>query len=246
MLYLKRKLLGHTFQVAAVGAIGAVAAAGISASSQPDTSGMNNAAANASNVQAGIAQDQWNDYKTNFQPLEGKFVGEVNNWTSPQNYAKAAGDAAATVDAQYGAAKDSLARTPGMDPSSGAYQAGMTNLGLSQAATSATAQNTARQNVQNQGIAMEENALSLGKGLPATASSSAGSAAYGLSNLSNSVSNQNARNSAGIGSAVQSVANGVTSYMNNSTNPSVNSGPNGFNSSYQPAYSGFDNPDNYG
>jgi hypothetical protein len=199
-------------------AAGAVVAAGISAASQPDTSGMNNAAENASNVQAGIAQDQWNDYKTNFQPLEGKFVNEATNWTSPQNYAKAAGDAAATVDAQYGAAKDSLARTPGLDPSSGAYQAGMTNLGLSQAATSATAQNTARQNVQNQGIAMEENALSLGKGLPASASASAGSASAGLSNLSNSVSRQNANNAAGIGSAVQSVANGVTSFQG--SNPS--------------------------
>lgn len=219
-------------------AAGAVVAAGITAASQPDTSGMNNAAENASNVQAQIAQNQWNDYQTNFQPLEGKFVSEVNNWTSPQNYDKAAGDAAATVDAQYGAAKDSLARTPGMDPSSGAYQAGMTNLGLSQAATSATQQNTARQNVQNQGIAMQENALSLGKGLPASASASAGSAAAGLSNLSNSVSRQNSTSSAGIGSAVQSVANGVTSYMNNNSS--------GVNPNYATAYSGFDNPDNYG
>ncbi len=240
MLYLTRKFLGHTFQVAAIGAVGAIGAAAISASSQPDTSGMNNAAENASNTQAQIAQDQWNDYKTNFQPLEGKFVAQANNWTSPENYAKAAGDAAATVNSQFGAAKDALARTPGMDPSSGAYQAGMTNLGLSQAANSAVAQNTARQNVQNQGIAMQENALSLGKGLPATASSSAGSAAYGLSSLSNSVANQNARNSAGIGSAAQSVANGVTSYMNN--NPSNA----GFNPNYAAAYAGFDNPDNYG
>lgn len=224
---------------AAVVATG-VASAAVSAATAPDTSGMNNAAENASNTQAQIAQNQWNDYQTNFQPLEGKFVSEVNNWTSPQNYAKAAGDAAATVDAQYGAAKDSLARTPGMDPSSGAYQAGMTNLGLSQAASSATAQNTARQNVQNQGIAMQENALSLGKGLPATASASAGSAASGLSSLSNSVYNQNARTSSGIGSATQSVANGVTSYLNN------NSSSASFNPTYQTAYSGFDNPDNYG
>jgi hypothetical protein len=228
-------------------AAGTLGAAAIAAGSQPDTSAMNDASANASNTQAGIAQDQWNDYKTNFQPLEGKFVDQANNWTSPQNYEKAAGAAAATVDSAFSSAKDSLARTPGMDPSSGAYQAGMTNLGLSQAATSATQQNTARQTVQNQGIAMQENALSLGKGLPATASSSAGSAAYGLSNLSNNVSNQNARSASSIGSAVNSVANGVTSYLNNnSTNPSVNTGPNGFNASYQSSYSGFDNPDNYG
>jgi hypothetical protein len=226
--------------VAAIGAVGAIGAAAISASSQPDTSGMNNAAENASNTQAQIAQEQWQDYQTNFQPLEGKFVDQANNWTSPQNYDKAAGDASATVNAQFGAAKDQLARTPGMDPSSGAYQAGMTNLGLSQAASDASAQNTARANVQNQGIAMQENALSLGKGLPATASSSAGSAATGLSNLSNSVARQNSSNASSIGSAVNSVANGVTSYINNNSNSGVN-----------PAYvgtaaQGFDNPDNYG
>jgi hypothetical protein len=223
----------------AAAAIGAGATV-YAASQQPDTSGLNNAAENASNTQAQIAQDQWNDYKTNFQPLESKFVGQANNWTSPQNYDKAAGDAAATVNAQFGAAKDSLARTPGMDPSSGAYQAGMTGLGLQQAASSAAAQNTARQNVQNQGIAMQENALSLGKGLPATASASAGSAASGLSSLSNSVARQNAATGSGIGSAVNTIANGVTSYINNNSSSGVN--PTYAGTSAQ----GFDNPDNYG
>ncbi|RQS39785.1 hypothetical protein DIE01_16370 [Burkholderia sp. Bp8990] len=186
---------------------------------------MYNSAQDLNQTQAAIAKDQWNDYKTNFQPLEGKFVDEVNNWTSPQNYAKAAGDAAATVDSAFGSAKAQLARTPGMDPSSGAYQAGMTQLGLQQAASSATAQNSARQNVQNQGIAMQENALSLGKGLPATAAATAGSAASGLSNLGSTVAANNARNSSSIGSAVQSVANGVTSYMG--SNPS-SSGTNSY------------------
>jgi hypothetical protein len=218
--------MSASIAAAVVGVGGAL----ISASSQPDTSNMNNASANASNTQAQIAQQQWNDYQQTFQPLEGKLVGQANNWTSPGNYAKAAGDASATVNSQFGAAKDALARTPGMDPSSGAYQAGMTQLGLSQAATDATAQNTARTNVQNQGISMQENALSLGKGMPATAASAAGSAAYGLSSLSGNVARQNAANAQGIGSAAQSVANGVTSYMG--SNPAQSGGYGGFNTGF--------------
>lgn len=199
---------------AVIGGGAAIGAAVISSKGNSASNNANNAAASADQEQAQIAQNEWDDYATNFQPLEGKFVGQVNNWTSPQNYDKAAGDAAASVNSQYGAAKASLERTPGMDPSSGAYQAGMTNLGLSQAATSATQQNAARQNVQNQGIAMQENALSLGKGLPATAEAGLSSAASGLTNVSNTAYNQNARTSSSIGGAINTVANGVTNYLN--------------------------------
>lgn len=221
---------------AVIGGAAVVGAAAISASSQPDTSSLNNAAATSDQEQAQIAQNEWNNFQTTFQPLEGKFVGEANNWTSPQNYDQAAGNAAATVDAQYGSAKAQLQRTPGMDPSSGAYQAGMTNLGISQAASSATAQNAARATTQNQGIGMQEAAMNVGINEPAQAASAAGSAGYGLSSLSNSVNNQNTATGTAIGGAVQSVANGVTSYVNSNPTSSGYNFNTGFSTPTSTSY----------
>ncbi|MEJ0004378.1 MAG: hypothetical protein WDN30_14120 [Pararobbsia sp.] len=160
-----------------IGAVGSVVGAGVSASSQPDTSGLNNAAENADNVQAQIAQQQWQDYQTNFQPLEAKFVNQANNWTTPQNYDKAAGDAAATVNSQFASAKQSLERTPGADPSSGAYQAGITIWDWHRRRRVQLHKTRPGPMYKNQGIAMQENALSLGKGLPTTAADSAKNAA---------------------------------------------------------------------
>ena len=137
----------------------------------------NGAAADSTRLQSEIAQDQWNQYKRIYQPMEETYVNDAQNFDSPENYAKAAGSASATVASQFGKARDQLTRTPGLDPSSGAYQAGMTNLGLSEAASGAVAQNAARQGVKDQAYTMKTNALNLGKGLPGTASQGLGQAA---------------------------------------------------------------------
>lgn len=198
----------------AAAAVGAGAAI-YSASSQPSTSGINNAAASLDQTQAGIAQNEWNNFSTNFMPLEDSFAGQAQQWTSPQNYDKAAASAASTVDSQFANAKSQLERTPGMDPSSGAYQAGMTNIGLQQAASSAATQNNARTTTENQGIGMEEAAMNVGNGLSASANQAGSSAGNNLTGLSNLVNGQNTQSANSIGSAAQGVANGVTSFMNN-------------------------------
>lgn len=131
----------------------------------------NASAADANALQAQIARDQWERYKTIYAPLEEGMVKDAQNYDSAENYAKAAGDASATVSSQFGKAKDRLTRTPGLDPSSGAYQAGVVGLDLAQAATDATQQNAARQKVKDIAYARKTDALSLGKGLPASASS---------------------------------------------------------------------------
>lgn len=133
--------------------------------------GANDAAAYANRVQSQIARDQWERYKTVYAPLEDGMVKDAQNYDSAENYAKAAGDASATVSSQFGKAKDRLTRTPGLDPSSGAYQAGVVGLDLAQAATDATQQNAARQKVKDTAYARKTDAISLGKGLPASASS---------------------------------------------------------------------------
>ncbi len=129
----------------------------------------NSAAAYASNKQAQIAGEQWDRYKSTYAPLEDKMVADAQKYETPENFARAAGDASSTVSEQFGKARDRLTRTPGLDPSSGAYQSSVVGLDLAQAATDATQQNAARQGVKDRGYARKLDALSLGKGLPAQA-----------------------------------------------------------------------------
>lgn len=132
--------------------------------------GANDAAANATNLQAQIAREQWNKYKEIYEPLEKQMVDEAQDFANPENYAKAAGEASATVSSQFGKARDRLTRTPGLDPSSAAYQSSLVGLDLAQAANDATAQNVARQGVTDTAYARKQAALGLGKGLDTTAS----------------------------------------------------------------------------
>lgn len=142
-----------------------------------------NKAAEATALQTQIAQDQWNRYREIYEPLERKMVSEAQDYASPDNYAKAAGDASATVSDQFSKARDRLTRTPGLDPSSGAYQSSLVGLDLAQAANDATQQNLARKNVTDTAYARKQAALGVGKGLDSTASSGLGSAAGGMASL---------------------------------------------------------------
>lgn len=153
--------------------VGAVAAPVVGSLLADDNGaeGANNAAADSTRLQAEIARDQWNRYKEIYEPLERGMVEEAQNYDTPEQYAKAAGDASATVSSQFSKARDRLSRTPGLDPSSGAYQTSVVGLDLAQAASDATQQNAARQKVKDTAYARKTDALSLGKGLPANATS---------------------------------------------------------------------------
>lgn len=134
-------------------------------------------------LQTDIAKEQWDRYKEIYEPLERKIVEDSLKVTTPGEYDKAASLASSTVASQFGKAKERLRRTPGMDPSSGAYQSGMLGLDLTQAAADAVAQNNARENVKNTGYNRQITALSLGKGLDSTAANGLMSAANANNNL---------------------------------------------------------------
>lgn len=140
-------------------------------------------ASDAAAQQAAIAQEQWDTYKQIYQPLERRLVAEAQDFDSPDRYREAAGQAAADVSSQFGLARDRLMRQPGFDPSSAAAQSGMVGLDLAQAASGATAQNTARRNIRDTAWARRVDAMSLGKGLPAQASSMLSSSANTMGNL---------------------------------------------------------------
>lgn len=166
-----------------------------------------NAANNAVNLQSQIAAEQWQRYKDVYAPLESQYVKEAQNFGSDANYARAAGDASATVSQQFGKARDRLGRTPGLDPSSAAFQAGMTGLDLAQAASDATAQNAARTNVRDTAFARQGTALSMGKGLDGAAASGLGSAASNQLQLARYNQGQATNEAAGLGQFAGQILN---------------------------------------
>lgn len=178
----------------AVGA--AVAGAVVSSALAPEGPDMsssnaaNNAAAEASKQQAEIAKQQWEAYKNTYLPLEQRYVDEAKDFGSVANQNKSAQEAAAASTAAYASARERLNKTPGINPNSEAYLRATNNIGLAEAANSAAAQTGARQLVKDKGNAMITDALSMGKGLPANASSALGSSAAGLLNAGQSGFNQ--------------------------------------------------------
>jgi hypothetical protein len=134
-------------------------------------------ASDAAALQAQIAAEQWDKYIELYEPLEREYVQDAQNYDSPEQFQRAAGEASATVASQFAKARDRLQRVPGMDPSSGAYQSGILGLELGQAAADATQQNTARQMVRDTAYQRQTNALNLGKGLPGTAGNMASNSA---------------------------------------------------------------------
>lgn len=159
----------------------------------------NKGASDAAATQAAISQDQWNTYKETYQPLEKQYVADAQSFDNPANREKAAGLASSTVASQFGKARERLGRTPGLDPSSAAYSAGLAGLDTTQAAADAVGQNAARQSVEDRGWARRTDALSLGKGLPAQASAGLGSAAMINSQLAGNAQAQANATGAGIG-----------------------------------------------
>lgn len=174
----------------------------------------NDAAADANRVQAQIARDQWNRYKEIYAPLEDSMVKDAQNYDTPEQYAKAAGDASATVSSQFSKARERLTRTPGLDPSSGAYQSSLVGLDLAQAANDATQQNAARQKVKDVAYARKTDALSLGKGLPAQASSALASSAGNSLAQAQFAQGQANREAGALGDVI---GRGFSSWMNNKT-----------------------------
>lgn len=183
----------------------------------------NNSAADATMLTAEIGAEQWDRYKEMYSPLESEFVADAQNYDSPTQYQRAAGDASSTVSQQFGKARDRLGRTPGLDPSAPAFTSAMTGLDIAQAATDATQQNAARQKVKDTAYVRKTDALSLGKGLPAQASnmlSTATRSNLGLADLNNASSMYNSQ---ALGNVVNRVINptNVKNFSNWLNTPSV-------------------------
>lgn len=124
------------------------------------------------------AREDRNRTKTVFQPLQDEFIKTAKEYDSPEKQAQAAAEARADVvkamDLQRQANTRQMARM-GINPNSGRFQEQNRLDNLNTALASAGAQNAARTQVRDKGLALKADAINIGSGL---ASSTA--AAYGL------------------------------------------------------------------
>lgn len=127
-------------------------------------------------------------WETQFKPLQDQFIETAKNWDSEERQATVAAEAKADVMNNASQARQSAERnmaSMGVDPTSGRY-AGIDRAGtLATGLAAAGAENTSRNAVRKEGVAMRADAVNMGNGLavnPATSlglSSSTGSAAMG-------------------------------------------------------------------
>ena len=90
----------------------------------------------------------------------------------------------------------------------------MTGLNLAQAATDATSQNSARQKVEDTAYFRKIDALSLGKGLPAQASSALASSANNSLALSNALRQRETASAAGAGNMFGGLYKAGSNWLN--------------------------------
>lgn len=141
-------------------------------------------------------------YDEVFKPLQDEFIDTAKNWDSAERQDKLAAEAKADVINNATMARQASERnmaSMGVDPTSGRY-AGVDRAGSQATALAAAgAENTARNTVRKEGVAMRADAVNMGSGLavnPATSlglSSQTGSAAMGTTSANNA-------QSAGLGS----------------------------------------------
>jgi len=138
-------------------------------------------------------------YKSIFQPMEDQYAEDAKNWDSAERQATLAAEAKADVlnnaDTQRQAGTRRMAAM-GVSPTSGRF-AGIDRAAEVQTGLAAAgAQNTARNQSRQQGMAMRGDALNIGKGLPSQA---AGAAGLGLTAGGQALSGKLAGNASWMG-----------------------------------------------
>jgi hypothetical protein len=144
------------------------------------------------------AAEQWNLYKSLYQPVEAKTVQDAMNFDSLERQEQLAAQAGADVTRSYGQAADQNARAlaaMGVNPNSGRF-AGLANENaLAQARDTAGAMNKARQDTVLQGIALRTGVAQTGRNLPQTGIAADSTALNaGNSAVGNLASNSQIRN----------------------------------------------------
>jgi hypothetical protein len=140
-----------------------------------------------SDQQTQQASDAEARYKSVYQPIEDKFASEATGWNSPTRSNQQAGAAEAEVATQFNQARNasqSALESYGIDPSQTRYAALDLGTRVQQAAAQATAGTQSRVQTEATGLALQGEAVNIGRGYPGqVAQSYAGATQAGTSGI---------------------------------------------------------------
>lgn len=168
----------------------------------------------AADTAAQIAREQWEYYKTNYQPLEQSLIAQAKNAGSPEEFQRAAGQANADVTGafnQAGKQSESRLQSYGINPAAPAYQNAMQSADLAQGATMAGALTTAGNRVRDLAYSKGLDVVGLGRNIPAQSAASSAAASNAATSASRNAFLQNQSNMAARGQLVAPIANAVGS-----------------------------------
>ena len=173
---------------------------------------------------------QWQQYQDTFMPLQTQFVGQAENWASPEAMAQARSQAMSSVAEQGTAGINTAAETLrayGVNPADQKYASLYTSAQPMLGASEAAAGTTAAQNLRMQQMELEGQALNTGQGLAQSvagltqAGTGAGSAASGSASGAGQTAFGNLSGTAVGAGATSNLFNAGTGAMNTYVN-SVN------------------------
>jgi hypothetical protein len=159
------------------------------------------AARSAQDRQFALAEDQWDNWKTNYKPLEENLIRSVNAYDTTERRDAAASEAIAGQQAASDGAQRQLGEAlneRGVDPSEGQYQASMRDIAIRGAANAANAGNMARRAVEDTGFNRMAGLAAMGRGLQQSAAAGFGNAANGAMQMANFQNQQAANNATGM------------------------------------------------
>lgn len=191
-------------------------AAGIGAAASHSAAKKASEAAKGQNAlaeqQAAIAREQWENYKTNYLPLEKDMIADAQSYDTAERRDQMANSAMADQQREFDAAQSQMTgrlASMGLNPADGRFQAGLQSMSVTAAANKAGAGTLARRAVEQEGYARRANAVAMGKGLAGSAQSGLSMAQQGLANSAQMQSQRAANTAGGVSYLVNQVGQGL-------------------------------------
>ncbi|CUR74766.1 hypothetical protein [Achromobacter phage CF418P1] len=183
----------------------------------PIYQGLLNNALGEANKNAQRGDDQWNQYKSVFQPIENKMAEEAMNYDSPEEIARREGLAAATVGRQFDNTQAQTSREMarmGVSPTSSLGSTAMTDQANARALATAGAVNKERNDTKLLGMSLRENAARFGRNQTGTGIAASQAALQAGNSATGVMGAQSAQgNAAGTGQGLLGTASGAFNSM---------------------------------
>lgn len=182
--------------------------------------------------QVALAEEQWDYYKTHFQPLEQGLIAEVKTAGSAEEQERAAGEAHADVMQAHDRGQGIFRRTAaryGIRPGDAGFTSALGSMELARARDDALAQNLARKGVRDLAFGKRIDVAGLGRNLPSQAATGLANAAINARGLASTAAQnyQFAQQQAltGVAPIVSAVQKGLTDWLNRPQTTTTPSAP---------------------